>query len=247
MGRLRSLIQFTGKLDGISFYEMNGKIIVRKTGGFDGEKIKNSPKFVRVRENSNEFAQSARVGNYFRSSIALYLKKMRIPYVHNHLVSLFLQITKFDSINVKGERKVANGIQTLEGIKAVRAFEFDKTVAFSSIFPFECSVDFASGKLTIKQFTVSRIKNPGSSSHIRLRFLFVGLDFEHKNQFILNESAVFNFDLKTTNDETLTLELPCAVPSNSNVFGLLFIAFLQKVNDTDFVLKNCNLKIVEVV
>jgi hypothetical protein len=38
MGKLKGIIQFTGQLDGLSFYEMNGKIVVRKTGGFDGDK-----------------------------------------------------------------------------------------------------------------------------------------------------------------------------------------------------------------
>ncbi len=31
MGKLKGIIQFTGQIDGLSFYEMNGKIIVRKT------------------------------------------------------------------------------------------------------------------------------------------------------------------------------------------------------------------------
>ena len=69
MGKLKGIIQFTGQLDGLSFYEMNGKIIVRKTGGFDGEKIKNDTNYVRVRENSSEFAHCAEMGKYFRNSL----------------------------------------------------------------------------------------------------------------------------------------------------------------------------------
>lgn len=86
MGKLTGLIQFTGKFDGLSFYEMNGEIVVRKTGGFDGEKIKTNSNYIRVRENSSEFAQSAKAGKCFRDSIFLYLKKMAIPYVHNSFV-----------------------------------------------------------------------------------------------------------------------------------------------------------------
>ena len=65
MGKLKGIIQLTGKFDGLSFYEMNGKIVVRKTGGFDGEKIKNNANYARVRENSSEFAHCAKVGKYF--------------------------------------------------------------------------------------------------------------------------------------------------------------------------------------
>jgi hypothetical protein len=38
--RLKGIVQFTGSFNGLSFYELNGKIVVRKTGGFDGGKIK---------------------------------------------------------------------------------------------------------------------------------------------------------------------------------------------------------------
>ena len=36
MGKLKGIVQFTGHFDGLSFYEVQGKIVVRKTGGFDG-------------------------------------------------------------------------------------------------------------------------------------------------------------------------------------------------------------------
>lgn len=247
MGKLKGIVQFTGHIDGLSFYEMNGTIIVRKTGGFDGEKIKNSPKFVRVRENSSEFAQSARAGKYFRNSIALYLNQMRIPYVHNRIVSLFQEITKQDVVSSRGDRKVGIGMNTTAGMEAIRHFEFDKKTSFASVFPFQCSVDFVNGKLRIAQFTTSRIKKPESASHVRLRFGFVGLDFELQDHFTLNESTVFSFDLKTVHPETLDLDLPCTIPSSSIVFGLLFIEFVQKVNGNDFVLRDSYLKIVDVV
>ena len=40
MARLKGILKIEGQLDGLSFYNWNGQIIVRKTGGFDGEKIK---------------------------------------------------------------------------------------------------------------------------------------------------------------------------------------------------------------
>lgn len=98
MGKLKGIIQLTGKFDGLSFYEMNGKIVIRKTGGFDGEKIKNSSNYARVRENSTEFAHCAKVGKYFRSAFSSCLMPLRIPYVHNHIVSLFQGILKLDGI-----------------------------------------------------------------------------------------------------------------------------------------------------
>ena len=36
MAELIGILKFKGKLNGLSFYKMNGKIIMRKSGGFDG-------------------------------------------------------------------------------------------------------------------------------------------------------------------------------------------------------------------
>jgi len=40
MGILKGIVQFTGSFNGLSFYELNGRIVVRKTGGFNGKAIK---------------------------------------------------------------------------------------------------------------------------------------------------------------------------------------------------------------
>ncbi len=40
MAKLKSILQIEGQLNGFSFYKLSGQIIVRKTGGFDGKKIK---------------------------------------------------------------------------------------------------------------------------------------------------------------------------------------------------------------
>ena len=53
MGKLKGIIQLTGKFDGLSFYEMNGKIVIRKTGGFDGEKIKGNVSNLVMQHNQN--------------------------------------------------------------------------------------------------------------------------------------------------------------------------------------------------
>jgi hypothetical protein len=244
MGKLTGLIQFTGKFDGLSFYEMNGKIVVRKTGGFDGEKIKTSPNYVRVRENSTEFAQSAVAGKYFRNSISLYLKKMRIPYVHNSIVSLFQQITKFDVVSSRGARKLGNGIVTVEGIKAIRHFEFDKKTSFASVFPFECHVDFENGTLQITDFDVVLIKKPKAATHLHLQFIFVGLDFLELATFDRYESAVTTIELTSVNLVSSST-MSCAVSTKPILLGLLFVSFSQQLGGDLYPLQESYLKIID--
>lgn len=244
MGKLTGLIQFTGKFDGLSFYEMNGEIAVRKTGGFDGEKIKTSPNYIRVRENSTEFAQSAKAGKYFRDSISLYLKKMRIPYVHNSIVSLFQQITKFAVVSSRGERKVGIGITTTEGIKAIRDFEFDQRISFASVFPFKCRVDFENGTLQVPDFDVVLIKKPKAATHLHLQFIIVGLDFLALTSFDRAESAITSFELTSLNPVS-SITMSCAVSTKPILLGLLFVSFSQNLNGELYSLQESYLKIID--
>ena len=152
MGKLKGIIQFTGQLDGLSFYEMNGKIIVRKTGGFDGDKIKNDANYVRVRENSSEFAHCAEMGKYFRNSLQPYLKQLHIPYVHNRILGLFQEISRLDLVSARGKRSVINGLQSVEAKEVIERFEFNKNLSFDAVFPFTYAVDLLEGNLIVSNF-----------------------------------------------------------------------------------------------
>lgn len=242
MGKLKGIVQFTGHFDGLSFYEMNGSIIVRKTGGFIGEKIKNDPNFVRVRENSSEFAHCAKVGKYFRKSIHLYLNKMAVPYVHNRVLAMFQEISRLDLVSERGKRSVAKGLAMVASHSIVKKFEFDKNQAFSTIFPFAYDVDLEQGRLTVPNFSAILLKNGKGATHFNLQFVVVGLDFEQQHSFVQNSSSMVSSSLQ---DSSVTdLEFNCLIPQNPVVFGFLYLEFFQRVNDVDYDLKSNGLKIV---
>lgn len=242
MGKLKGIVQFTGHFDGLSFYEMNGTIIVRKTGGFSGEKIKNDPNFIRVRENSNEFAHCSKVGKYFRNSILLYLNKMAIPYVHNRVLGLFQDISRLDLVSERGKRNVSNGLLLDASHRIVKEFEFDKNQSFSTLFPFTFATDLSQGRLTISNFCAQLIKNVKGATHLNLQFVVVGLDFEQQNYFEQNCSPLVSVSLQ---DHSVSdLELNCVIPQSSVVFGFLYLEFFQRINDVNYDLKTRGLKIV---
>lgn len=247
MGKLKGILQLTGNFDGLSFYETNGKIIVRKTGGFNGEKIKTDSNYVRVRENSTEFAQSAKAGKYFRNGIAKYLKPLQIPYVHNTVVQLFQEITKQDAYSERGKRTVTSGLVTEEAKQLFAKFEFNKAALFFSFFPFKTEIDGELEQLVIKQFTTSTITKPKGATHIALTFFTLGLDFEQQTQYKLQESAELLFDFSNADTTPTDLLLPCAFPASPTVFGFLSVRFLQEVNGELNRLAGGNLKIVGVI
>lgn len=242
MGKLKGIVQFTGQLDGLSFYEMNGKIIVRKTGGFDGDKIKNDANYTRVRENSSEFAHCAEKGKYFRNSLQPYLKQLHIPYVHNRVLGLFQELSRLDLVSARGKRSVINGLQKVEAKRVIECFEFDKNLSFDAVFPFTYAVDLLEGNLTVPNFNSSLLKKVTSATHVNLQFVVVGLDFEHPSSFIQNSSSKITLSLQDATEADL--EFNCALPESPTVFGLLYLEFFQRVNDVDYDLQEGALKIV---
>jgi hypothetical protein len=63
MSKQTSLVKFTGKMGGISFYKQDGVHVARQTGGPAKERILNDPRFARTRENMSEFAGMAQAAS----------------------------------------------------------------------------------------------------------------------------------------------------------------------------------------
>ena len=246
MGKLKGIVQFTGSFNGLSFYELNGKIVVRKTGGFDGDKIKKNANYERVRENSSEFAHSAKAGKYFRTAIASCLLPLRIPYVHNHIVSLFQGILKLDEVHARGKRTVSTGLLTTAGKKALLGFEFDKTQNFSSFFPFKLELDFMVGVLNIFNFCAKQIKAPKVTQKVQLQLHVVTLDFEHFTVPIQNSSEIVLVDLQNGNETDLTISFTPSLQDSNIHIAVLEVCFLQEVNGSFVPLKGGGIKIVGV-
>lgn len=246
MGKLRGIIQFTGKFDDLSFYEMNGKIVIRKTGGFDGEKIKKNANYARVRENSTEFAHCAKAGKYFRTAISSCLLPLHIPYVHNRIVSLFQGILKLDETQNRGNRTVINGMLTTEGKKALLAFEFDKTHKHSSYFPFKTEIDFTAGSLTVLNFCTSTLIAPKGANQIQLQLYVAKLDFEHFTTPITQTSSIALINLNETNTYDLVLSFTPTLEDSNIHIAIFEVCFFQEINGSLVSLKGGGLKIVGV-
>ena len=244
MGKLKGIVQLTGSFNGLSFYELNGKIVVRKTGGFDGEKIKNSTNYARVRENSSEFAHCAKVGKYFRLAIASSLLPLRIPYVHNHVVRLFQGILKWDSLHARGQRTVRHGLLTPEGKKAVLDFEFDVTQPFGRFFPFKMAVDFTAGIFEVPDFCNSALTAPKSADGVQLQLHVVKLDFDHFTPAETQTSAIVLTNLRDSSVYNLNLSFTPTLADSRVTLALLEVCLLQEVNGSFVKLKGGGLKIV---
>ena len=122
MAELKSILKITGKMGGLSFYEMNGKIIVRNPGGFDGEKIRKDENYVNVRRNASEFGRCSKFGGKLRRALQPFVKELNDPILHGRMAKMLHGIMKMDTVSGKGERTVQCGLQHAESGKILGDF-----------------------------------------------------------------------------------------------------------------------------
>lgn len=243
MGKLKGLIQFTGALDGMSFYELDGKVIVRKTGGFDGNAIKTKENYIRTRENASEFGGCTIVGKQFRCSLGSYMKKMKNPQIHGYVAGLMTRIMKCDTLSERGKRQVAIGIMSAEGRQLLTGFDFNKHLAFDQMVAARYVFSLEEGRLVFEDVSSATVGFPEAASVLSLKLLLLRFDFG-SGAFVLSEGMPV---VVSRTDTPAEIVLAAEVPEGAGVLlGLEFVEFLQEVSGEFYGLEGCGLRCFEV-
>lgn len=137
MAELKGILKITGKLNGLSFYEMNGKIIVRTPGGFDGEKIRIDAKYVNVRNNASEFGRCSQFGGRLRRALQPFVKDLNDHQIHGRMAKMLHQVMKHDKQSEKGKRSVLCGLQAMEGRAELARFVWNQREGNNCRYDFE--------------------------------------------------------------------------------------------------------------
>ena len=126
MAREMSILKLRGKLDGMSFYKNSEGHFVRAKGGVERNRIMNDPNYERTRENMSEFGTIASSGKLLRNSISILMNRAKDTRTSNRIVSLMSTIKNLDNQSLRGQRKVAEGIKSVEGKRVLEGFDFNK-------------------------------------------------------------------------------------------------------------------------
>ncbi|MFP3831257.1 hypothetical protein [Chryseobacterium sp. SIMBA_028] len=124
MATYESVIKITGAVGDLVFYNLNGKNVVRKKSGFNKTAFKKNPSYEKVRQNSSEFGHCSKVGKIIRTCLDFYIKKAGEPLLYQRFAKLMTEIKDLDTISERGKRTVENGLQTENGKKLLRQFQF---------------------------------------------------------------------------------------------------------------------------
>jgi len=105
MSKQSSLITFTGKMGGISFYKRkDGSHLARQAGGVSKNRIMSDPRFQRTRENMAEFAGLIRAVSSFTQMLSA-VKNFKDATLRGRLSRVLRNVIK-QSEGVRGKRSV---------------------------------------------------------------------------------------------------------------------------------------------
>lgn len=238
MGKQSGIFKIEGTLDGVTFYRSrDGRFLVKRKSGVNGERIKNDPEFARTRENGLEFANIASSGKTLRQALADMIYDVNDVTKVSRLTAVMAKVKNLDASSVRGERNVATGIATPEGKEALKFFNFNSDARMSAVLKSDYELDPVGMTISINGFTPERnLGAPEGATHVELSGGFLNLDFASgDSELVLTNVENLGID-NTESDVTLTFP---STPAGSGVnFYLLKVAFFQELNGTQYPLNN---------
>ena len=224
-------------MENLTFYKSADGHLVRTKGGVSKNRIKNDPAFKRTRENGMEFAESAHAGKLMRTAVGTMLFHAKDRRLSSRLLGIMAQIKNLDTISIRGERKVSEGLGTVEGRLLLKGFDFNAQAALGSVLYVPVVLDISTGKVTVTDFIPGeQIMFPQGATHFSMQCGFVNLDFA-TGVFETTYSPVENHLLDTT-PTTFTMTPSAPATGSGTAIYVLLIEFFQQVNGVQYPLNN---------
>lgn len=265
MADQKGFIKLKGSLGGLTFYDKDGKSLVRTTGGVEKKRIMSDPAFRRTRENMAEFGGAAKVGKALRMGFVSIYKSMAGTGTVGRLTGVMKRINSVGP-GVRGQRafKILNNKVLLEG------FEFNIGAPLDAVFYAPNDAPTLDANRSIATWTIPDfntddfITPPEGASHFRLVLATAVLsDFTYNTDLKTYEPV--NATENEVNGVDFTAEIPlrgmvgapislsvdlgfaAALPATVGVVSAIGIIFYQEINTQFYELASDNAMRIEVV
>lgn len=233
MPKQKGPLKIVGSLEDINFYKLKKGYAVRMKGGVDKDRILNEAKFARTRENMSEFGHCATCGKYLRKAGAEMTLTAKDSSLVPRMTKAMTEIKNRDATSPRGQRRVEIGIQTPDGLRSLKGFDFNGDAPVHTILNAPYTVSTATGEIAIPNLIPAKnLQYPAAASHVSLMAAFLNIDFA-TGDFDAIESPITNLPLNmVATPVTLT---PAGTPSGSGI-SLYFLAiqFFQEINGIQY-------------
>lgn len=179
MAKATGIVTLQGTIDGITFYQLNGKQVARMAGGgFNGHAIRTKASMQRVRENGSEFGHCSRVNKMFRQAISPFYEHYKFTGLHGYLMKLFTQLKDLDATNIRGQRRVSLGLQTHAGKTLLQKFNYTPQSQLAKVFPFDAVFDGTTFSVRYYNILMNNVQFPSGATHLKLLYGLIDFDFD---------------------------------------------------------------------
>ncbi len=237
MAKLDGILKIQGTLENLTFYKSSDGLLVRTRGGVSKQRIMNDPAFVRTRENGAEFGHSANSGKMLRNAVGSMVFRAKDKRLSSRLVKVMSGLKNADTVNVRGSRRVAQGLTDPTAKLLLKGFDFNIRASLDSVLYASIDVDSSSGKVIISDFNPKQqLRAAEGSTHFSMQSAFLNLDFATGIADI-SYSPITNYPID--NHIISAVLTPSEVPSGSGTqLYFLLIEFFQEVNGVQYLLNN---------
>jgi hypothetical protein len=237
MAKQTGNLKIKGTMNDMTFYKMRGMYLIRGKRQVSRKRILTDPKFIRVRENTNEFGMAVKAGKLLRDVVKSIFKEAGSRMTSTKLLQIMLRIIKLDAISTRGKRNAGIAMATPAAKKLLKGFEFNNKSQIGSILFKPYIITTVTGIIKISNLIpMNDVAAPEGATHLTLRGAYANLNFADRVNAIeyTNEE---NLPIDATST-TVTLT-PAAVPAGTGTkLYLLQIEFFQMVNAVQYSLNN---------
>ena len=225
MAKQLSFIKLKGRIGDLSFFKNKDGYSVREKGGAVKSRILKDQGYKMTRENMVEFSDIKRAVRTFRVAMTNLIKEMPTGNAANKLSSIFGMIKNADTSNVRGERKVCDGIITETGIKQLKGFTFTDKGLMSKVInhPYILNSEERTLKFIGLQ-AMSEIFNPYGANVAGISLFNSKIDFKTStSNTVFSEEVLINLENDSPQDvELLVPNVPMGRGVNVFAFRVVF-------------------------
>ncbi|UOX34846.1 hypothetical protein LXD69_04880 [Flavobacterium sediminilitoris] len=246
MAKSNGILKIEGTIEDLTFYKKDGKNFVRRKGGVSRERILNDPSFIRTRENGAEFSHSASAGKLLRLALGGLVFKAKDSKLSSRMLQLMSKIKNLDTVSLRGQRKVSEGVSTAQGKQILKGFDFNANAPLNNVLFAPFVFESANGVISFTDFIpAEQLQFPQGATHFSMQSVVLHLDFE-TGESEIGYSNVVNLPISfTPNASVLT---PASVPTgNGCQLFLMLISFYQELNGVQYSLKNEEFNVLSII
>ena len=242
----KSLLRLEGTIGGMTFYKSKDGYLVREKGGVSADRIKNDPKFIRTRENNEEFRLGVQASRIIRTSIPLLLSHASDNTSSARLNSIMMKIGKMDTTSIRGQRNPQLGLVSANAKLLLKSFNFNANAELGRVMLKQWTITPATGVIGIANLIpINDLIAPSEATHFSIS-AGIGMYNFTTGVYDLKFSNVVNAALgNTVVPITLT---PTALPSGTGIkLYFMKLEYFQLVNGVQYALQNSNCNALSVI